>query len=129
MGVYRRITYKKRRLRYPPSLFAAADIVTATAIGHAAASSTTAHNVLVPATAQGAAVSNALSVGVRIVVIDANGHAVSSTLIVAFAANYIYPDADRLNDGWDTQPTPGGNLFDQLDEDPASDTDFILETV
>ena len=116
-------------LPFPLLPVAASTVVTATAIGHAAPSSTTAHNLLVPATAQGAAVSSALSVGVRVVDIDANGHAVSSTLIVAFAAHYVYPDADQLNDGWDTQPTPGGNLFDQLDEDPASDTDFILEVV
>lgn len=55
------------------------------------------------------------------------GHATPNSALVAFAAQYIYPDADRLDDGWDTQPTPGQDLFDQLDEDPASDTDFIVK--
>ena len=64
-----------------------------------------------------------------VVTATATGHAVPNSALNAFAAHYVYPDADQLNDGWDTQPTPGGNLFDQLDEDPASDTDFILEVV
>lgn len=42
---------------------------------------------------------------------------------------YIYPDGDILSGGWETAPTAGQNLADQLDEDPPDDTDYIFEEV
>jgi len=40
---------------------------------------------------------------------------------------YLYPDGDQLSGGWETAPTAGQDLSDQIDEDPAVDTDYIYE--
>ena len=42
---------------------------------------------------------------------------------------YLYPDGDILSGGWETAPTPGQTLADQIDEDPPVDTDYIFEEV
>ena len=42
---------------------------------------------------------------------------------------YIYPDGDILSGGWETAPTSGQDLADQLDEDPPDNTDYIFEEV
>ncbi len=129
--VYRRPPRPRYQRKLTPTLFSAVggDVVTATAVGHAAASSTTTHNVVVNATGRGESALAGQAVGVRIINVTASGHATPNSTLNAFAAQYTYPTADQLIAGWDTQPTPGQNLFDQLDEDPASDTDFIEELV
>ncbi len=42
---------------------------------------------------------------------------------------YLYPDGDTLSGGWETAPSAGQTLADQIDEDPAVDTDYIHEDV
>ncbi len=52
-----------------------------------------------------------------------------SVLHVDPTLDFIYPDGDILSGGWETAPTAGQPLADQLDEDPADDADYIFEEV
>jgi len=56
---------------------------------------------------------------------------ISHTIAVRPASSvtlqYLYPDGDQLSGGWETAPTAGQDLSDQIDEDPAVDTDYIYE--
>ncbi len=52
-----------------------------------------------------------------------------SVLHVDPTLQFIYPDGDILSGGWETAPTAGQPLADQIDEDPSVDTDYIFEEV
>ncbi len=40
---------------------------------------------------------------------------------------YIYADGDIQGHGWDSAPTGGQPLFQQIDEDPIDIADYIFE--
>lgn len=42
---------------------------------------------------------------------------------------YLRPVSTVANDGWDTGPTPGGNLWENIDETSPDDDDYIWVTV
>jgi hypothetical protein len=42
---------------------------------------------------------------------------------------FLVPVSTVANDGWDTGPTPGGNLWENIDEAEADDNDYITLTV
>lgn len=46
----------------------------------------------------------------------------------AESAQYIYPDGDIQGHGWDSAPTGGQALFQQIDEDPIDLADYIFES-
>jgi hypothetical protein len=122
-------------------------VVNGTARGTAAPSSLTTHDVLILAiavghgipfsqstavvittiiaTAAGHGVSSSITASDVLILSSALGHAVPNSVLVGLAVQYTYPTADELIAGWDTQPVPGQNLFDQLDEDPADNADFV----
>ena len=46
----------------------------------------------------------------------------------AVTLQYWGPDADILDGDWETAPTAGQELHDQIDETVRSDTDYIFQT-
>jgi hypothetical protein len=77
------------------------------------------------ATAQGFGASSGLAINDVLIPSTGIGHATPNSVLVGLALQYTYPTADELIAGWDTQPTPGQDLFAQLDENPADNADFI----
>lgn len=110
-------------------------VVTTSATGEPTRFGTGSSSVVV--TTSGTGLHTGVRVGSSSVVVSTSGagdfahaRAGSSSIAVTISASgdvfaYLFPSSVVSNDGWDTGPTPGGDLDDALDEG----SDYITVTV